>query len=258
MTARYVNMPSLSKRGFSLVELSIVLVILGLLVGGVLTGQSLIHAAQLRSISTEALQFKSAAHTFQEKYFHLPGDMPNARDFWPTMPNRGNNGDGNGRINESSGTGDAANEGRKAWQHLMLAGLVTGVTNNGGVAGEEGSEPASKFGSSNYWGMYFERIYSNNIALPARLEANVVTLGNGSSAYTPFNGTSARYGVLKAEEAYNIDTKLDDGKPDNGFIFAHRGDSQTGCVSDQVWATSVNFILTDNTNRTCKIVFRLQ
>lgn len=70
------------RHGFSLVELSIVLVILGLLVGGVLTGQSLIRAAELRSVSTEFAKYQAAVNTFRDKYFALPGDMNNATSFW--------------------------------------------------------------------------------------------------------------------------------------------------------------------------------
>ena len=70
------------KKAFSLVELSIVLVILGLLVGGILTGQSLIRAAELRSVTTEFSQYQTAVMTFRDKYFAIPGDMKNARDFW--------------------------------------------------------------------------------------------------------------------------------------------------------------------------------
>jgi prepilin-type N-terminal cleavage/methylation domain-containing protein len=70
------------RHAFSLVELSIVLVILGLLAGGVISGQSLIRAAELQSISTDYARYMTAALTFQDKYFTIPGDMPNATKFW--------------------------------------------------------------------------------------------------------------------------------------------------------------------------------
>ena len=73
------------KRAFSLVELSIVLVILGLLVGGVLSGQSLIAAAALRSVTTQEARWVAATQTFRDKYFALPGDMNNATSFWGRM-----------------------------------------------------------------------------------------------------------------------------------------------------------------------------
>lgn len=67
---RMRHMSSLSrKRGFSLVELSIVLVILGLLTGGILAGQSLIRAAELRAVSTEYSRYATAVQSFRDKYF---------------------------------------------------------------------------------------------------------------------------------------------------------------------------------------------
>ncbi len=80
--------------GFSLVELSIVLVILGLLTGGILSGQNLIRAAELRAVTTEFSAYQTAVMTFKDKYFALPGDMRNATDFWGSAGGSGVIGDG--------------------------------------------------------------------------------------------------------------------------------------------------------------------
>ena len=72
------------KRAFSLVELSIVLVILGLLVGSVLAGQSLIRAAELRSVATEYNKYVTASRTFRDRYFGLPGVL-----IWKQLANAG-------------------------------------------------------------------------------------------------------------------------------------------------------------------------
>ena len=70
------------RHGFSLVELSIVLVILGLLTGGILAGQSLVRASELRAVSSEYQRYATAMHAFRDKYFAIPGDMTNATKFW--------------------------------------------------------------------------------------------------------------------------------------------------------------------------------
>ncbi|MFN7611184.1 MAG: type II secretion system protein, partial [bacterium] len=61
------------RAGFSLIELAIVLVILGLLVGGIMSGQSLIRAAELRSVTSDLSRYESAVYTFRDKYSDLPG-----------------------------------------------------------------------------------------------------------------------------------------------------------------------------------------
>lgn len=90
------------------------LVILGLLVGGVLSGQSLIRAAELRSVAADHARFLTATYAFRDTYFALPGDMNNATSFWGIAGGTGSdaackstvstdartcNGDGDGKIN---------------------------------------------------------------------------------------------------------------------------------------------------------------
>jgi len=122
----------MKQQGFSLLELSIVLVIIGLIAGGIVAGSSMIRAAELRGVITSQEGYKTALHLFKDKYFVLPGDMKNAYDFWNTQANcsadqvvtatddTGCNGDGNSQIIYSNG------EHFKAWAHLGFAGLVKG------------------------------------------------------------------------------------------------------------------------------------
>lgn len=113
--------------GFTLVELSIVLVIIGLLVGGILGGQELIRAAELNSISSDANKYKVAVNAFRLKYNAMPGDMKNAFDYWGAaqgctnaQTGTGCNGNGDGRMTWNS-------EGVRAWSHLAWAGIVPGT-----------------------------------------------------------------------------------------------------------------------------------
>lgn len=207
-----------SLKGFTLVELSIVLVILGLLVGGVLTGQSLIRASELRAITTEATGFTTAMSAFRDKYFALPGDMTNASSFWSGV----GNGNGDGNIT-NHGTA-ANNEISLFWIHLTQAGLVQGnFTNIGGTTMTViTNAPRSKIGAM--WNVIglgsvtpAGAASTTNVTAPAASTfydgtyGNAFVIGNGTSAILPT-------GFIKSEEAWNIDTKMDDGKPSTGTV----------------------------------------
>ncbi len=215
---------------FSLVELSIVLVILGLLVGGILAGQSLIRASELRSVSTEYNRYITATNAFRDKYFSLPGDMTNATAFWgkdntrcPSHSGTTNadtgtcNGNGDTRLDGASAAG-ATGENYQIWRQLAVAGLIegsyTGYSGPGGASGLHmvpGTNiPASKLPRAG-WGLR----YSPTMGSASEF---ALTYGNwlqlGADALTWDNGLP----VLRPEEVWNIDTKLDDGKPGRGKI----------------------------------------
>lgn len=210
-----------SKTGFSLVELSIVLVILGLLVGGILAGQSLIRAAELRAVSSESQRFSTALNAFRDKYFALPGDMSNATSFGATWVA---NGDANGQINPNATP--ASNEASLFWIHLTQAGLVegqyanTGNTAYGSAAMTLGkAKPASKL-SGGGWNVLWlgaQSTTSTNTYFDGSY-GNAFTFGGGSAFDMPAV-------LLKAEEAWNLDTKMDDGRPATGSLMTLERDS---------------------------------
>jgi len=100
--------------GFTLVELAIVLVIVGLLLGAILRGQAMIQNAKMKRLKSDVDGLVAAVFSYQDAYGALPGDDPNASKRWSGMSD--GNGDG---IWQSS-------EGVKVWQHLIRAGLISG------------------------------------------------------------------------------------------------------------------------------------
>lgn len=228
-----MNIPIDKRKGFSLVELSIVLVILGLLVGGVLSGQALIRASELRAVTTEFNRYVAATQAFRDKYFAIPGDMANATEFWgrssATADCVTNSGAAVGGLGTCDGDGDGgielpaalynpnqSGENFQYWRQMQLAGMiegnVSGTTGAGTISSPspETFQP-SKLGSNAYW-----VIGSNTVAWFGAIYPSYVTGQNTLSLGGPFSG-GLRW-IFFQEEMWNIDTKMDDGIPMLGNV----------------------------------------
>lgn len=227
------------RNGFSLVELSIVLVILGLLVGGIMTGQNLIKAAELRSIGTQFKEYQTATYLFREKYFDMPGDMDTATQFWdpagscppaandPALSGGTCNGNGDGILADHLGTDQY--EAYLFWHHLELAGLVTGqytgvpgTTVYHAIPGE--NVPVSKY-SNGGWTARFREV------APGDPNYYAINMGN-AFVFGAATGTITHGKLLTAEEAWNFDTKFDDGKPGRGTVIARYWDDECADADD--------------------------
>ncbi|MES2984498.1 MAG: prepilin-type N-terminal cleavage/methylation domain-containing protein [Pseudomonadota bacterium] len=223
-----------SMRAFSLVELSIVLVILGLIVGSILSGRSLIRASELRAVGTEYGRWVTATHTFRDKYFGLPGDLANATMVWgkdnvkctgdtgtTTVPGTCNgNGDGNIYIN--SATTGATGEMFQYWKQLALSGLIEGTysgvnTGDADTATIGTNVPASKLNQAGWTMAYGSIIVAGPAALNVDYNSNLFIFGQNNVSNEPTTNIT-----LSPEEAWNIDTKMDDGKPGRGRIIGLR------------------------------------
>ena len=223
-------------RGFSLVELSIVLVILGLLTGGILAGQSLIRGAELRAVTTEYQRYVTAVGSFRDKYFAVPGDFRDATKFWKAVAAPATcagtassdaqtcDGDGDGRVSPGNVN---SNESFRFWQHLANAGLIEGSYD--GIA--HGStihsasalnSPRSRINNALWYTSYLGTV-SGNIDLLNGAYDNMFTVGAYSVNTIPYTP------ILKPEEMWNIDTKMDDGKPGMGKVGFYGNATVTAC-----------------------------
>ena len=212
------------KDGFTLIELSIVLVIIGLIVGGVLVGQDLIKAAEVRGQISQIEKFNTAVNTFRGKYGYLQGDIPDpyASNFGLASRNtpRGGVGDGNGVLEGAynwvqTNVGMAQGDGENSlfWVDLSTTGLIDGnftLTNLGG--GDWGQStmnrwfPAAKLGGASY--IY---TYSWN---------SVNYFGLSAATYIGSNGRFESSVGISVEKANAVDKKIDDGLPQSGKVLA--------------------------------------
>lgn len=216
--------------GFTLIEISITLVIIGLLVGGVLVGRDLIKAAEVRAQISQIEKFNQAANTFRGKYGYLPGDIPSVEATQFGFSARGpyaGQGDGNGVIEgiladaPGSACGECSANGESGlfWVDISAAKLIDGSFNTATYNGFNSASstsvplyfPQAKIGANMSGG--FSSIY---------LHSN---LGFNYFGLTSVRGVSASFPTVSSfnvpvSQAYNIDKKIDDGFPVSGRVMA--------------------------------------
>lgn len=194
------------ERGFTLIEIAIVLVIIGLLLGGVLQGQQLIENSRVKSATNDINGIAAAAFSYQDRYGRLPGDDGNGSlanltgrgGAWGNIPVTAF-GDSNGILDAAAadtflGTG----EGAFFFTHLRAAGFITG-------------DPATAIGPA---------------VLPQNPFGGLLGV-TGDALYTNMNGTKLCMSNVTGSAGIALDTQLDDGKPDSGRFRANAGSGST-------------------------------
>jgi prepilin-type N-terminal cleavage/methylation domain-containing protein len=250
----YLKDKSSDVRGFSLIELSIVLMIIGLLSAGIMVGQTMLRESQINSLMTDEQRYVAATATFQQKYNALPGDMYNATSYWGAMstcpPNPGTtspggtitcNGDGNGQIvSVTSGMSNFV-ESLLFWKHLSNAQLVQGSYT--GIPGSAGAwdhifgvnSPAGRVSGLGI-GVYYIGVMPTGIQnyFPGSY-GHIMLIGAYYPDSLPYNP------IFTTLEAQNFDQKFDDGLPGVGNVRTFKFGAQTGkyCATTNDPATAV-------------------
>lgn len=221
--------------GFTLVELAVVLLIIGLIVGGILRGQELITSARVNSIQTDANQVRTAVNTFRDKFVALPGDFENAEDFFeagtnPSSNNLIDNGNGNGRF-DGGGRVDAGTEEVEAWAHLGAAGFLSMIdvdevsSGNSNLSSDQGAF-STPFGGFYSIGQGLD-IQTNNANFQTVNDNIWIVAGSGGSG----GGTpEANHDpIMAASVAAQFDRKIDDGNPATGNVRGDTGGGSDAC-----------------------------
>lgn len=193
------------QQGFTLVEIAIVLVIIGLILGGILKGQELIDSARVRSISTDLNGMRTAWFAFQDRYNALPGDFSNAAT---QIDSSLTNGGGNGQI-------DSTGESAGVWEHLAQAGFISGSYdgNGGSITDLADTTCGANTCPQNPFNGFYKVAFTN------QGEDNT---GNANELNT---GDQVPVNIM-----LQLDLKLDDGVANSGELRAHSG-STANCMT---------------------------
>jgi prepilin-type N-terminal cleavage/methylation domain-containing protein len=229
---------AVARSGFTLIEMSVVLVIAGLIAGGVLAGRDLMDTAAQRAQIAQIAKYNTAVNTFRNKYGGLPGDLPDPMATGFGFQSRGQyagEGDGNGILEGNCTNASGGNKGVDTgcgelavmWEDLSEAGLIDATisgldkagANYPSTQGNNGAGvtftttpaimqwlPPAKAGNNNF-------VYAFSMA-----GANYFTIS--SVTLLGFAPQSSNNPGITVQHAYNIDKKMDDGLPVSGAVTA--------------------------------------
>lgn len=217
------------KSGFTLVEISIVLVIIGLITGGIIAAKDLIYTAQVRATVSDFGMYDKATNAFKMKYGCLPGDCANAYTRFGFLNSYGTTveyGDSNGIIHYSASV--TSGEMWDYWTHLYQAGMIPSATPKFRLP-HTGYTGTNCYPANNGWMIYFMPELS-------WFGGYQVALDIPSHAYSIMQCHYNQWAdYITPQTAYDIDSKMDDGVPNSGLV--RSGISQTTGLN----ATGTNF-----------------
>ncbi|MFO1435511.1 MAG: prepilin-type N-terminal cleavage/methylation domain-containing protein [Gammaproteobacteria bacterium] len=222
--------------GFTLVEIAIVLVIIGLLLGGILKGQELITSARVRNLADQNSGVQAAYYGFIDRYRQVPGDMSTANataaigaNNIPATRGADTGNTGNGRLD----VGDW-NEAANVWVDLSAAGFINGRYNGG--ANTEATYAVALIAPVN--------AFNGSIALTRGAQYQVTAPEVASPRQLFFTGRQIPVNVMR-----ELDVKIDDGQPTRGVLRATpagagqvtASDAVTACVNAAgIWDINAN------------------
>ena len=205
--------------GFTLVEIAIVLVIIGLLLGGILKGQELINSAKVKSLANDFRTVPTYIYAYQDKFKSLPGDDNNIAGHLGGTATQATTGGavGNGVVEGNWWSSTATDESFLFWQHVRLSNLAPGPT--------AAADP-------NYW--------------PQNAMGGVIGMNSASATASQITGMTGTYQIcstgILGKFVKQLDIQMDDGDTNTGSMratanvtsttFAQSAGVATGTIDD--------------------------
>ncbi len=248
------------QKGFSMIEIAVVLVVIGMIVAGITAGRKMIHQSRLNGVMSDFNMYQTAINNFSMQYDALPGDMTNASSYWPGVAS--NNGNGNKFV--ASIAPSTLVESLDFYQHLALAGLIEGSYDGyidlttPVVVGT--NVPASSIEGAVFFPWSHQRnavssLWTAGFGIGgyAAPEENFIVLGGETGGWPV-------YGALTPEDAKSIDKKMDDAMPGDGKIVGAPGatppyECATSHASGDILTATYNV---SNQDKDCQLGFVLE
>jgi len=252
----------MAKKGFTLLEMAVVLLIITALIGGVIVGKSLIKNARLQTVLTDVDNYTSAVVNFKQAYQSLPGDFADATTSWGTDSNGCTNGggvtgtcngNGDGKLLNSQGASQVG-ETFLFWQHLNKANMFSkALKNNAGSGGAYDSSPLTNVPAGSVKGTGFSVEWEGTLSGDSNFFDGYY--GNIFQFGATYSGDMTRGPILTPEDAAALDTKIDDGSPGTGKVRAYKSTSTItpNCTTTAVASTAAYSL--SNTSQLCSLVF---
>jgi prepilin-type N-terminal cleavage/methylation domain-containing protein len=258
------ELPSI--KGFTLVELSIVLIIISLLIVGVSAGANLMKSSEINTVIADLRNYQAASANFFNRYYQYPGDMSNAASIWSTqLTNAACNGDNNNVI----GTSGSSLEVMTGMVELAASKMISANIAPPGACGTV-ALGASNLAPSKVIGAYYSLINGSDAVIFQTTSAYTQRSGSwmqtanttsttNAVLFGKLNGTSTRPNNTSAYSTANaasIDNKIDDGLPGAGNLRAADGSDAGAAACTSASGSGGSYVLT-NSGVTCIILLAL-
>lgn len=260
--------------GFTLIEITVVITILALLIGGIVFGRNMVRGANVRSVLIDMQTALVGVRSFRDKYGYLPGDFPDATLVWGkdntncaghsgTAATPGTcNGDGNGKFGLSFGP---STEHYRVWDHLARAGFwqgswpgIASIAPGQSVAGDNPgiNIPVSAYQFKGYRTLAYKLLHVQGSA------GDLYNLEDRGNYFFMAGGINACCGApyidsgsVTPPDSYMIDTKMDDGRPDLGKLQI-KNSYWGGCATSSTSPAAYRLTRDDSTGA-CPLLYNM-